>query len=228
MFQPTYTIVSIEGNIGSGKSTLLESLKNRLSHFTEIIFVNEPVDEWSEIKDENGTTILEKFYADQEKYSFPFQLMAYISRLKNLKNVVDRINKMEKQFESKRYIIIMERSLYTDRFVFAKMMFDSGKMEFVNYQIYLKWFDAFIENFVVHKIIYVKASPEICFTRISTRGREGESSIPLEYLQNCSKYHDEMIDMLTEVEKTVLDGNQDIKANPEILENWLSDIELYL
>jgi deoxyadenosine/deoxycytidine kinase len=108
------------------------------------------------------------------------------------------------------------------------MMFDSGKMEFVNYQIYLKWFDAFIENFVVHKIIYVKASPEICFTRISTRGREGESSIPLEYLQNCSKYHDEMIDMLTEVEKTVLDGNQDIKANPEILENWLSDIELYL
>jgi len=228
MFQPTYTIVSIEGNIGSGKSTLLESLKNRLSHFTEIIFVNEPVDEWSEIKDENGTTILEKFYADQEKYSFPFQLMAYISRLKNLKNVVDRINKMGKQFESKRYVIIMERSLYTDRFVFAKMMFDSGKMEFVNYQIYLKWFDAFIENFVVHKIIYVKASPEICFTRISTRGREGESSIPLEYLQNCSKYHDEMIDMLTEVEKTVLDGNQDIKANPEILENWLSDIELYL
>jgi deoxyadenosine/deoxycytidine kinase len=228
MFQPTYTIVSIEGNIGSGKSTLLESLKNRLSHFTEIIFVNEPVDEWSEIKDENGTTILEKFYADQEKYSFPFQLMAYISRLKNLKNVVDRINKMGKQFESKRYVIIMERSLYTDRFVFAKMMFDSGKMEFVNYQIYLKWFDAFIENFVVHKIIYVKASPEICFTRISTRGREGESSIPLEYLQNCSKYHDEMIDMLTEVEKTVLDGNQDIKSNPEILENWLSDIELYL
>ena len=68
-------IVSIEGNIGSGKSTLLANLKKYFNKNTTIIFLKEPVDEWSKIKDENGTTILEKFYADQEKYSFSFQMM---------------------------------------------------------------------------------------------------------------------------------------------------------
>ena len=69
-------IVSIEGNIGSGKSTLLANLKKHFNKNTNIIFLKEPVDEWSKITDENGTTILEKFYADQDKYSFSFQMMA--------------------------------------------------------------------------------------------------------------------------------------------------------
>ena len=42
----------------------------------------------SNIKDENGVTILEKFYSDQNKYSFSFQMMAYISRLKLLKDTI--------------------------------------------------------------------------------------------------------------------------------------------
>ena len=50
-------IVSIEGNIGSGKSTLLANLKKYFNKETNIVFLKEPVDEWSNIKDENGTTI---------------------------------------------------------------------------------------------------------------------------------------------------------------------------
>ena len=65
-----FLIVSIEGNIGSGKSTLLENLKKNVDKNNNVIFLKEPVDEWNKIKDENGVTILEKFYSDQEKYSF--------------------------------------------------------------------------------------------------------------------------------------------------------------
>ena len=78
--QLDYTIISIEGNIGSGKTTLLQNLKNKYKNNPQVIFLKEPVDEWNNIKDSNGTTILEKFYLDQEKYSFAFQMMAYISR----------------------------------------------------------------------------------------------------------------------------------------------------
>ena len=35
-------------------------------------------------------------------------------------------------------IFISERSLFTDKLVFAKMLFDSGNIELVNYKIYLK------------------------------------------------------------------------------------------
>ena len=77
-----YNIVSIEGNIGSGKSTLLENLRNHYSQNDYVIFLREPVSDWEKIKDSEGNTILKKFYAEQEKYSFAFQMMAYISRLK--------------------------------------------------------------------------------------------------------------------------------------------------
>jgi deoxyadenosine/deoxycytidine kinase len=79
-----YKIVSIEGNIGSGKSTLLENLRKQYANHTHIIFLPEPVDDWEKIKDNEGNTMLKKFYANQEKYSFAFQIMAYISRLKIL------------------------------------------------------------------------------------------------------------------------------------------------
>ena len=106
-----YTIISIEGNIGSGKSTLLANLREHFKDVVDIVFLKEPVDEWAKIKDKNGTTILEKFYADQEKYSFPFQMMAYVSRIKELRNTV----KEQKKNSSKPFIIITERSLYTDK-----------------------------------------------------------------------------------------------------------------
>ena len=109
-----YTILSIEGNIGSGKSTLLENLRKYYSNNEQVIFLNEPVDDWAKIKDKDGTTILEKFYMDQEKYSFTFQMMAYISRLKILRNVIKKLKE-----DKKHYIIITELCLNTDKYVFA-------------------------------------------------------------------------------------------------------------
>ena len=82
-------IISVEGSIGSGKSTLLKRLKDILKESNNIIFLQEPVDEWETIKDKNGITILQKFYEDQEKYSFAFQMMAYISRLSLLKRTIE-------------------------------------------------------------------------------------------------------------------------------------------
>ena len=146
-----FIIVSIEGNIGSGKSTLLANLREHYANNAHIVFLKEPVDEWEKIKDANGVTMLEKFYTDQNKYSFAFQMMAYISRLKVLRDSLEAIGKTDKQI-----IFITERSLYTDKLVFAKLLYDSGKMEDVMYQIYLNWFDTFAQEFPVNKIIYVK------------------------------------------------------------------------
>ena len=78
-------IISIEGNIGSGKSTLLENLKEKYKDDNKMVFLDEPVKLWNNIKDKNGMTMLEKFYSDQDKYSFSFQMMAYISRLNVLR-----------------------------------------------------------------------------------------------------------------------------------------------
>ena len=46
------TLISIEGNIGSGKSTILKLLKQKSDE--SIIFIDEPVSEWQNIKNSSG------------------------------------------------------------------------------------------------------------------------------------------------------------------------------
>jgi deoxyadenosine/deoxycytidine kinase len=121
-----FHVVSIDGNIGSGKSTLMANLREYYNDKVDVVFLKEPVDEWAEIKDENGITILEKFYENSEKYAFSFQMMAYISRLKVLKDAVKNI-----KHTSKKTILISERSLYTDKMVFAQMLYNSNNIEFI-------------------------------------------------------------------------------------------------
>ncbi len=221
-------VFSIDGNIGSGKSTLVSELQKRLSvdrfsdlgKFTNIIFLQEPVDVWKTIKDSEGTTILEKFYKDQKEWSFAFQMMAYISRLSLLKKTIK---------ENPNSIIITERSVYTDRHVFAKMLFDSKKINDIEYAIYLKWFDDFIEEAPVDGVIYVNVSPENCLARVEKRGRKGET-IPLEYLKECGQYHNDWLDPPYSDPRTYLeiDGNVDLEEHPDVLSEWIENITFYI
>jgi deoxyadenosine/deoxycytidine kinase len=215
-------IISVEGNIGSGKSTLLENLREKYNNNTNVIFLKEPVDEWETIKDKNGITMLEKFYSDQKRYSFSFQMLAFISRLVLLKKTIK---------ENPNVIIISERSLITDKMVFAKMLYDSNNIEDVEYQIYLKWFDCFCNDYPINKIIYIKSSPETCNNRINQRGRAGEEEIPLSYLKSCNDYHDDMIYSLIEQNNVTileLDGNINIKKNVDKLEDWLKIVDDFI
>ena len=216
-------IYTIEGNIGSGKSTLLEFLKDELTISNQkIIYMKEPVDEWEEIKDSAGNTMLQKFYENQEKYSFPFQMMAYISRLNLMKETIE---------QNPNSIIISERSLYTDKYVFAKMLYETDKIEDVNYQIYCKWFDTFVKDYPISGIIYVKTDPEICYDRVAKRSRVGESSIPLDYLVSCDKYHDDMMDIEKQVmskNQLVLDGNVDIFYRKDTLNDWIKRVKEFI
>jgi len=214
-------IISVEGNIGSGKSTILKCLKNiRSNNGLEIIFVQEPVSEWDKIKDKNGVTILSKFYENQEKYSFAFQMMAYISRLSILKDTI------KKHPDA---IIITERCLNTDRYVFAKMLYDNGKLEDVEYQIYLNWFDHFSDMQNIQKVIYLKTSPETCFYRVNKRHRDGESNIPLEYLQSCHEYHEDMIKNINN-DNNILIINSDVDSDEDktIIDKWIEIITAFI
>lgn len=233
------TIVSIEGNIGSGKSTLLETLKTIFKENSNVLFLREPVDEWEKIKDNDGNTMLQKFYANQKEYSFAFQMMAYISRLTILRETVrDIMNKVslnqdkndKDKNENDKYIIITERSLYTDKFVFAKMLYDQGKIEDVMYQIYLNWFDEFAKDFPVNDVIYVNTDPTKCYERIHKRARVGEEVIPLAYLTACHDYHNAFLDESTGIKATqlVLNGNLDIFQNSQVVDDWIASIKNFL
>lgn len=205
------SIISIEGNIGSGKSTLMMELRRAFADLPHVVFLQEPVDDWNTIRDEDGRTMLEKFYGNQERYSFSFQMMAYISRLATIREATRK---------NPGCVFISERCLHTDKYVFAKMLYDDNKIESVDYQIYNKWFDTFIDDFEVTNLVYIKASADVCLERVAKRGRDGEDGIPLTYLQACGDYHNNMMKKM-DSDIHVLDGNVNITTCPEIVDNWV-------
>ena len=98
-------------------------LKEKCNGRDDVHFVEEPVDSWHHVKDADGVPILTNFYKDKRAYAFRFQMMAYISRLSILKKIVEDNN-----VKGRNIVIITERTLYTDKYIFAKMLFDQGKI----------------------------------------------------------------------------------------------------
>ena len=201
----TCTIVSIEGNIGSGKTTAKEKLKEYImkgNGMESTVFVDEPTDEWQTIQDDKGVPILVNLYSDLKRFAFRFQMMAYISRLKKLRDALRNPNIK---------IIITERCLITDARVFAKMLYDSKHIEEDEYQIYTRWFDEFAKEVEPSCIVYFKASTEVCMNRIKKRSRAGEQDMQYEYLDRCNRYHDDWLitDPTILIPVLVLNANQE-------------------
>lgn len=211
-------VYSIEGNIGTGKSTFLEKLKKHYAGDDSVYFLAEPTQVWDTIKDKNGITILEKYYENQQKYAFSFQMMAFISRLTGLKTALNN---------DKYTIIIMERSLFTDCNVFAKMLYDDKKIEEIEYTIYKKWYNDFMKELPPISFIYLRTDPIISLKRVKERNREGET-IPLEYLENCHKYHDNWLLVHNASPLLKIDANVDMHNNPEIILNWINSTERFI
>jgi deoxyadenosine/deoxycytidine kinase len=170
-------VISIEGNVGAGKSTLLKKLKEAHSEFN---YVPEPVDTWLEVKDENDDHILKLFYSDFKRWSYTFQNFAFITR--NL--IMDECVKNKNESN----VFITERCVFTDKNVFAKMLFDDKLMTSLEYSIYNFWFNKYSKQNDVHAYIYVTTDVDLSAERIKIRNREGEN-IEKAYLGRLDEYH---------------------------------------
>ena len=203
-------IISLEGNIGSGKSTLLKMLKSKLEN---VVFLAEPVDEWKTIKDSSGKNILDLFYSNKEKYSFSFQILAYITRLRLL---LKEIKKNEDK------TIIIERSIFTDKYVFAKMLYEKKFLNEIEWKSYNHWFDTFKDETKLDAIIWVNTKPEICYERVKKRNTKSEESVSLDYLNSCHLKHLEWLKSNNENIKIIIfDGNKEFEDNENLLEKML-------
>jgi deoxyadenosine/deoxycytidine kinase len=231
MSQPPL-IISFDGNIGSGKSTTCyeyeQYLKKMISSSSsalptissfeeEICFLDEPVALWNEVCDKDGVNILTNLYKDIRANAFKFQMMAYISRLSLLRKAVK--NKKIK-------LIITERSVETDRNVFAKMLYDTGDISHDEFQIYTLWFDEFLTDVPLSGIVYIHASPDVCADRIGKRGRAGES-ISLEYIQRCHQYHEDWI-RIRNCPLLELPANEDMVESPRLMSKRMESITEFI
>ena len=210
-------IISIEGNIGSGKSTLVKHLRKVNIDW---IFLDEPVTEWEKLKNDKGESLLQLFYKDMPRWSYTFQNYAYITRMRKLIDIT------KKKYNKPTYIIT-ERSVFTDRHVFAEMLLKDGKMTQMEMDMYLNWFNLLHKFATIDHVVYLRTDSTKCLERIKARSRIGEDNIKLEYLESLEYHHDKWIN--NHKSSLLLDGNKDLNIDdPTQFQRFNREIKNYL
>ena len=180
-------IISLDGNIGAGKSTLLAEIRNRLH---DVHIVDEPVGQWTALKNAEGKNLLELFYQDKKRWAYTFQNCAILTRLKNIQDAVENLDSTLKGPQ----VIITERSVLTDKHVFAEMLYDAGDIDPLEWELYESWFNIFGKKHPVKAIIYISTSSSTSKERIQIRNRQGEDRIGMDYLDALDKQHHKWIE----------------------------------
>ena len=199
-------VLSVEGNIGAGKSTFLRIMEN---HFGEenIEFIPEPVHLWTNC---NGKNMLEAFYSDTKRYAYMFQSFAFVTRM------------IEQSKPQKKLIRILERSGLSDH-CFAENCHENGIMDDIEYTAYELWYNHLVANMPGSPdgIVYLRTTPKVCHGRMNKRNRHEETGVPLSYLEQLHKRHDEWLPPSTENDSVLglpfvtLDGDKDFEDSLE-------------
>ncbi|XP_072480549.1 deoxycytidine kinase isoform X2 [Notamacropus eugenii] len=226
--------IAVEGNIASGKSTFVNLLK-QVSDDWEV--VPEPVARWCNVQStqdefeelttsqKSGGNVLQMMYEKPERWSFTFQTYACLSRIRAQLSALNG-----KLKEAEKPVVFFERSVYSDRYIFASNLYESDCMNETEWTIYQDWHDwmnnQFGQSLELDGIIYLRAIPEKCLNRIYLRGRKEEQEIPLEYLEKLHYKHESWLqnrtlktnfDYLQEIPILTLDVNEDFKDKHENL-----------
>ena len=206
--------IVFEGNIGVGKSTMSALAEQ---YIPNSIVIPEPVPLWKETVDSNNENILCKFYQDQKRYSFAFQMFACITRM---------MKKVEAINTSNADVLLFDRSVNTDKKVFAQMLYDDGKINELEFKIYCMQYDFYTTQVcpeTYDKIIYLRCEPEIAYSRIKKRNRSEEKDISLSYLTKVHNYHEKWLCNNSNV--MVVDCNKDFENNVSYQQEIMTKIK---
>ncbi|XP_026497097.2 deoxynucleoside kinase [Vanessa tameamea] len=168
--------VLVEGNIGSGKTTFLEHFQQ----FQDITLLTEPVEEWRNLK---GWNLLDLMYKDPAKWAMTFQSYVTMTMLDMHRRPTSTPVKL------------MERSLYSARYCFVEHMMRNGTLHPAQFAVLDEWF-RFIHREIpidVDLIVYLKTTPQVVHDRIKKRARSEEQCVPLSYIEELHKLHEDWL-----------------------------------
>ncbi len=146
-----------------------------------------------------NSNLLDQFYRDPHRWAFTFQICAFITRAKTWREVLALTDHSR---------VILERSIFCDRNVFAENCYRTGLMSPAEFQLYTGLWDFLVANYCVEPdlILYLRTPADVCMARIKERDRIEEVGIPPEYLQQLESLHDEWL--VDNPKAIVLDGER--------------------
>lgn len=188
--------VFVEGNVGSGKSTFMQYFKK----FEDFLVLEEPVQKWTQFY---GLNLLELKFADPERFQFPFQTYATLTRLQQ------HLQPCEQPIK------LMERSLLTARHCFVASIHASGLLHDGMFHVLEEWYEFINEAHPIKcdAIIYLRTTPEVASSRVQARARKEETTINEIYLKQLHERHEELFfrsNLLKETPIIIVDADKSL------------------
>ncbi|XP_005429127.1 deoxycytidine kinase [Geospiza fortis] len=236
----------LDTSTAAGKSTFVNILKQANEEWE---VVPEPVARWCNVQQSSGDdceelstsqrsggNVLRMMYEKPERWAFTFQTYACLSRIRAQLGALDR-----KPGSAQDPVVFFERSVYSDRYIFAANLYESDCMNETEWTIYQDWHDWMNKQFgsrlALDGIIYLRATPEKCLNRIYLRGRDEEQEIPIEYLEKLHYKHESWLqhrtlrtdfDYLQEIPILTLDVNKDFKGKKDEYDDMIEKVKEFL
>lgn len=179
--------IAIAGTVGVGKSTLA----NKLGEMFDFKVMHENV---------ASNPYLDKYYQDFNTWAFHLQIFFLAERFKD-----------QKKMFSYGGGFIMDRSIYEDIEIFAKMNYEKGTMSQDDWDTYRSLFEAMVISPYFEKpdlIIYLEGDIEHIVSRINDRGREMEIQTDIEYWRELDNRYKQWIDEITDMKVLRLNIDQ--------------------
>ncbi|KAI2662483.1 Thymidine kinase 2, mitochondrial [Labeo rohita] len=210
------SVIWLEGNIASGKTTCLEYF----SKTSDIEVLTEPVSKWRNVQ---GCNPLGLMYQDPSRWGLTLQTYVQLTMLD--RHVLPmactnppscpykislRLLCQQRKWNATHFcnnllflfllpqsapIRMLERSIYSAKYIFVENLYRSGKMPEVDFAVLSEWFEWIIKNIAipVDLIVYLQTSPQTCYERLKQRCREEEKVIPLEYLESIHNLYEDWL-----------------------------------
>ena len=172
--------ICVEGTIGVGKSTFLSKFTDFVKGRFNILTLPEPVGTWTNYGQE-GRNLLDLMYQNEPGASLHFQLLALLSKVKQVQNLEG--------------LILSERSILAQRNVFIPALLQSKKISSLESELLTDWVDTLLPhlNLKPDYTVYLQCSSEACLNRIKTRNRPEEEGITLDYLKFLGDSYDDWL-----------------------------------
>lgn len=212
----------LEGNIGAGKSTFLKMIAQ---HVPQISVGLEPINNWH--SESSGQSLLKNFYENPHRWAYTLETLAMMSRIKE--------HQLEQQHPSSWRIL--ERSIYSGYYCFARNSYASGFLLDIEWNIYQEWFEFLTQKNCIppQGFIYLKVTPNIAFERTKKRNRSAENCLSIDYLRHIDKLHDTFLlnkigvsDAIKQVPVLTLDCNEDFESDGIQFEKHCSMLKSFL
>ena len=194
--------IVIDAVVGAGKTVYVDMLSKKLN----IPCFHEPVED---------NPILDKFYHDRKRYSFPLQIFFLNRRFKMLKQAAE-LGKPS----------LMDRSIYGDM-IFAKLLHEEGNMDKDEYILYRDLLTNMLDHVEAPKLmIYLKIDTDAAIARIKKRGRDYEQIVERAYWERLNKEYEDYFAEYNLSPLLVIDAAKyDIIENPKDQEEIIKIIQ---